>query len=325
LYLLLRATGLGVAEGHGKASGTLTLDASMHRQWLELNPTERYFNLLEAWLRRGAWETSGLRGGGWVNRVAADARDVWKLIPAAGRTFSRKSEKRGEFLHSAERSCTLALLELFGLMTVGRGEPDEGQGWRVTNVRHTPFGDALLEIAFEEIGRELFAREQLAAEFGVWQPALRPFFPEWVNNLEFPEPEARGGVFHFKVSLGEPWRRIAIPGKSDLDELADCIIGAFDFDGDHLYAFDFVARDGRWVCVEHPCVDDAETHTDEMTVGELPLTERQSMKFQYDFGAAWRFDVRLEKIEPESADVGEAVVVESHGEAPPEYEFDEEW
>ena len=54
---------------------------------------------------------------------------------------------------------------------------------------------------------------------------LRPFFPEWINNLEFAEPEVRDGVFHFKVSLGKPWRRIAIPAKSDLDELAELAKG----------------------------------------------------------------------------------------------------
>ena len=56
LYLLLRATQLGVPEGHGKANGRLTLDSTMHKQWPQLNATERYFNLLESWLRRSSWE-----------------------------------------------------------------------------------------------------------------------------------------------------------------------------------------------------------------------------------------------------------------------------
>ncbi len=60
LYLLLRATQLGVPESGGKSSGGLMLDVAMHSQWLRLNPTERYFNLLEAWLRRSSWETVGL-------------------------------------------------------------------------------------------------------------------------------------------------------------------------------------------------------------------------------------------------------------------------
>ena len=325
LYLLLRATQLGVPEGHGKANGQLTLDSAMHEQWLQLNATERYFNLLEAWLRRGSWETLGLRGGGWMSHVAMNARDLWTSIPQGGRRFSDKERRRGEFLYCTERSCTLALLELFGLMTVERDEPEEGQSWRVTEVRHTPFGDELLEIVFDEIERELFAHENYDVEFGVWQPALRSYFPRWINSLKVAEPEFRDGIYYFKVSLGKPWRRIAIPAKSDLDDLAECIIHAFDFEGDHLYGFQFVARDGHPIRVEHPHIDDAETHTDEIAVGELPLNERQSMQFQYDFGADWRFEVQLEKIETEGTKISKSTIVESRGKAPAEYEFDDEW
>jgi len=325
LYLLLRATQLGVPEGHGKANGQLMLNSAMHEQWLQLNPTERYFNLLEAWLRRGSWEAVGLRGGGLMNHVALNARDLWMSIPATGRLFSKKERTRGSFLYNAERSSTLALLELFGLMTVERNEPDEGKNWLVTEVHHTPFGDELLQIVFNEIERELFAHEKRECEFGVWQPVLQSYFPQWANNLKIAEPKFRDGAYYFKVSLGKPWRRIAIPAKSDLDDLAECIIRAFDFEGDHLYGFQFAAGDGHQVRVEHPEIDDAETHTDELAIGELPLNERQSMQFQYDFGANWQFNVQLERIEPEGAKISRPTIVESRGEAPAEYEFDDEW
>ncbi len=325
LYLLLRATQLGVAEGHGKASGRLTLDSALHKQWLQLNPTERYFNLLEAWLRRGSWEAVGLRDGGWTSHIALNARDLWTSIPAAGRSFSKKERARGAFVYGTERSCTLALFELFGLLTVERDEPDEGQSWCVTEVRRTPFGDELLQIVFNEIERAVFAHEKQTVEFGVWQPVLRSCFPQWFNNLKIAEPDFRDGAYYFKVSLGKPWRRIAIPAKSDLDDLAECIIRAFDFDGDHLYGFQYTARDGRQMRIEHPCMDEAEAHTDELAIGELPLAEQQSMQFQYDFGADWRFDVQLEKIEREATKLSKPTIVESRGEAPAEYEFDDEW
>ena len=324
LYLLLRATQLGVPEGSGKGGGQLTLDSAMHEQWLQLNATERYFNLLEAWLRRGSWEALGLRGG-WMNHVALSVRDLWTSTPPAGLSFSAEAGERGTYLYSVERSCTLASLELFGLMTVERDEPDEGQSWRVTEVRHTPFGDELLGIVFNEITRELFSHEARAIEFGVWQQVLRPYFPQWINNLKVAEPAFRDGIYYFKVSLGKPWRRIAIPAKSDLEDLAECIIRAFDFDGDHLYAFRFVARDGRQIDAEHPDMDEAEMHTDEVAIGELPLDERQSMQFQYDFGADWRFDVQLEKIEPAGAKISKPTIVESRGKAPAEYESNDEW
>jgi hypothetical protein len=319
LYLLLRATQLGVPVGHGKSSGQLTLDPALHQQWLKLNTTERYFNLLEAWLRRGSWEALGWRGGGW-SHVPLAARDLWTSIPRGGRTFSTKESRQGAFLYSAERACTLALLELFGLMTVERGEPEEGQSWRVTEVRHTSFGDALLGIAMEQLQLELFDRERRAIDFGAWQGVLQPYFPEWINNLKLPGPEFRDGVYYFKVSLGEPWRRIAIPAKSDLDDLARCIIGAFSFDGDHLYCFRLRARDGRSVDVGHPYLDEAEACADEIAIGELPLSERQAMEFQYDFGADWRFDVQLEKIDPAGKGITRPTVVESRGKAPKEYD-----
>lgn len=325
LYLLLRATQLGIAEGYGKSSGKLTLNSAMYKQWLQLNPTERYFNLLEAWLRRSCWDAVGLRGGGQMNHVALNARDLWISIPTAGRRFSRKEGGQGALLYSLERSCTLALLELFGLMAVERAEPDEGQSWRVTEVRHTPFGDELLQIVFNEIEQELFAHQNCTAEFGHWQPILRSYFPRWVNNLMIAEPKFRDGAYYFKVSLGKPWRRIAIPAKSDLDDLAECIIRAFDFDGDHLYGFQFAARDGHQIHVEHPEIDDAETHTDKLTIGELPLSERQSMQFEYDFGSNWQFEVQLERIEPEGAKISKPTIVESRGKAPVEYEIDDEW
>jgi hypothetical protein len=297
----------------------------MHEQWLQLNETERYFNLLEAWLWRGTWESIGLRSAGWASRVASDVHDLWRRIPTVGLILSEKERKRGGFLYSVERSCTLALLELFGLMTVVRCEPEEGQNWCVTEVHHTSFGDELLGIIFHDIERELFVQGKGAVEFGIWQPLLRSYFPQWDNNLTIAEQQFRGGVYYFKVSLGKPWRRIAAPADSDLDDLAECILRAFDFDGDHLYAFHFTARDGHQVQIEHPCIDHAETHTDEMVIGKLPLNERQSMQFQYDFGADWQFEVQLENIKPETTALPKPTVVESRGEAPPEYEYDDEW
>lgn len=322
LYLLLRSTQLGVAIGQGKTTGQLILNPAMHEQWLRLNATERYFNLLEAWLRRGHWESLGMRGG-WSNFVALDARELWTSIPSSGRTFSKKGIQQEAIVFSQERACTLALLELFGLMAVERGEPDEGQNWCIKGVRHTPFGDALLPIVFEQLEAEILRHQHRGVDFGAWQGVLQPYFPQWVDNLRLPGAEFRDGVYYFKVSLGEPWRRIAIPAESDLEDLAQCIIRAFDFSGDHLYCFRYPARDGHLLDVGHPYLEEAEVTADEIAIGKLPLRERQTMKFQYDFGADWRFDVQLEKIDNAAARITKPTIVEWHGKAPKEY--DDEW
>ena len=49
LYLLLRATDLGVVEGP-RSKTKLVIDPSVLESWMSLNPTDRYFTLLEAWL-----------------------------------------------------------------------------------------------------------------------------------------------------------------------------------------------------------------------------------------------------------------------------------
>jgi hypothetical protein len=46
LYLLLRATELGVPQGRGKRTGKLLLEPAVLECWRALNATERYFNLL---------------------------------------------------------------------------------------------------------------------------------------------------------------------------------------------------------------------------------------------------------------------------------------
>ena len=322
LYLLLRATELGVPQGLGKRTGKLLLEPAVLECWRTLNATERYFNLLEAWLRHASWEMVGGRGRGWVRELALQARELWQGVPADGLRF-KGDVPRSYLFYGVESFCTLALFELFGLFSVQRGEPTSGENWRIRAIEHTAFGDELLTVAFEEIEREVFGEARDLPAFGALQSRFQEYFPEWRSNLELPEPDFRDGVYFFKVSLGDVWRRIAIPAKSDLEELAQSIIRAFDFDGDHLYQFDLRHRDGRGLVVDHPYTEDAEFHTDEFSIGYLSLAERESIGFRYDYGANWRFDVRLEKIDPPSDTITEPTVVESHGAPPPEYDFEE--
>ena len=323
LYMLLRATRIGIAVGHGKASGMLVLDPFMCEQWAQLNPTEKYCNLLEAWLRVSSWQTVGGSGSSIFSGPAVRARDVWQSIPQEGLRFSKKVQAGKGFLYREEQTTSLALLELFGFMTVVRGKPVEGVGWAIEEIGHTPFGDQMLTIIIGGFDALYSPREQSDLDFGVWQKSLQPMFPRWVNNLKFPEPVFRDGIFYFKVSLGKPWRRIAIAAEHSLEELADCIISAFDFDGDHLHSFQIRETDGSVLSVDHPAVRDTDLHTDEFSVGYLPVEAGQAIQFVYDFGANWQFTVKLEKIEPPNPEITQPIIVESRGEAPAEY--DDNW
>jgi len=49
--------------------------------------------------------------------------------------------------YSPRFSIILGLLEMFGLIKVHHGSPEEGKGWRIKSILRTPFGDALLAFA----------------------------------------------------------------------------------------------------------------------------------------------------------------------------------
>jgi hypothetical protein len=153
---------------------------------------------------------------------------------------------------------------------------------------------------------------------GVLQPILQPFFPEWRNVLGLSEWTFQDGVYVFKVSLGRVWRRIAIPAKLDLDTLAHAILGAYDFDSDHLYEFSYRNRFGAWESVKHPYIEEG-PWTDKTRVGDVPLRVGQTMTYLFDFGDNWRFDVTLERVDPVDASIKSPKVLASRGEAPEQY------
>lgn len=321
LYLLLRTTLIGIPSGNGKTLGSLGLNPFMCDQWKRLNPIERYCNLLEAWFRISSFESLGGRRRSTFHSPGLEALGILRNIPMEGRRFSRKEQSERRFMHSEEQATVLALLELFGLVSVERGEPAEGKGWTIASVSRRPLGEQILPFLFDELLSSRVAKEGSA--LGAWQSSLGSFFPHWKNSLQFPEAEFRDGTYYFKISLGMPWRRIAIPAESSLDDLARSIIDAFDFDGDHLYGFQVPQPNGTTIHVEHPSVQDTDMNTDEFAVGHLDIEEGQLIPFVYDYGAQWEFNVKLEKVTPPDKKITHAVVVASRGNAPAEYGDDE--
>lgn len=316
LYLLLRSTGLGVAEESGKKKGRLSFHPALLEMWQQLNPTEQYFNLLAAWLHHASFEMTQDSGSPCLD----DAMRVLGMVKALSKA---KDSSRFHMLsyYGNQTDCTLALMELFGLMEVEARLPERGSHMRA-KVWLTAFGDELFELLLADFSL-LTAVHQEGTDLCPWQTVVQEYFPEWQRNLELPEPDFRDGLYQFKVSWGKTWRRIVIPGESDLDELSQAIIAAYQFDGDHLYEFRLRDEQGRRITVAHPAIEDTEFTTDEFSIGYLPLAAGESMEFLYDFGTCWLFKIKLESIAPSNNEVTQATLVQSHGESPPEY--DDEW
>jgi len=331
LYLLLRATGLGRVRGAGKHQ-RLVLDPETLASWQALNPTERYFTLLEAWLlhARGA-----MLGGRDTFFGGKQLFAVIQLFGAIGEDQGSAGEViQGHSLNHYEvDGCNLPLLALFGLVDLEQGAPGPKGEWRVQTVRRRPFGQALLAAAFtasagvggipgdeDEPGDE--SEDAVVGLpvpiFGALQAGLATYFPAWRNNLILPAPTFREGVHVFRASLGQVWRQIAAAGSMTLDDLAYAILAAYRFDRDHLYCF--LLRDpfGLPISVNAPYMNEGHW-TDETLVGQVPLEVGQAMLFVFDFGDNWRFTVTLEEVRAPDTRLTKPEVLGGKGEAPEQY------
>lgn len=334
LYLLLRATGLGRIETQGQQP-RLQLDPFVLASWRSLNATERYFALLRAWWGRASMEMIGERRGGWGETVLQSLLRFFNRFPKTGGLTLPTPQDADRFRYDPG-FYNLALLDLFGLFDLRLWPPAEGQGWRPERLRLTEWGQVLLGSYADFLGKALAPDPEAEstlpvlgfaalidpwAGFEAWAKRIRPQLPAWRKDLELPVPVFHPGPHGFKVALGAKcWRRIAIPGDADLDQLATAILDAFHFDRDHLYRFSYRDRFGRTIDIDHPDLAGESEHAlaDAVKIGELPLAPGMRLDFLYDFGDEWRFTLHTESI-----DAGPAIhkprVLEKHGQAPKQY------
>lgn len=182
--------------------------------------------------------------------------------------------------------------------------------------------------AAEEIEGELDeSSDDFSAEpgFGTLQSAFQPYRPEWRTVYSRPKLEVRSGTHHFKATLagwqgegGHIWRRLEVPPHASLDTLAGAILGAFEFDDDHLYDFHYRDQRGSARAYNHPSTDDG-PFTTQITVAETELALKDAMRFTFDYGDDWQFDVRLEAVAEGRCKFKRPKVVESAGKAPEQY------
>ena len=319
LYLLVRASGLTEIEGSG-SKWRLVVDAVVLESWRGLNPSERYFTLLETWLLRGRPDILDPDAGLYFPAPIGEWRQFAEAIPDLGRRIAGAPEEE-TLVKYAPGLLTIGMLDLFGLITIEPGLPEAGKGWRIERVKRTWWGDALLHVLAPSLGSLPFlVRLDSPSDvaFGELQAILQPLFPAWRHNLTLPEWGFHDGSYLFKVSWGRVWRRIAISGQADLDSLGHAIIEAFEFTFDHLYRFSYRNRFGVLVAINHPLLEEPPLTT-EVRIGDLPLRLGAAMTYLYDLGDRWEFDVQLERIDPVDRCLSKARIVEVHGEAPEQY------
>jgi Plasmid pRiA4b ORF-3-like protein len=312
LYLLLRSCGIAQIRSQGRKQ-ILVLDETTLKSWLSLNATERYFNLLEAWLIWGNSEILGEHQDSFGNLFRCI--QFWTRIPDKGLKFAKYEDQQNISYYPGLHN--VALLELFGLLSIKQGKPQEGKGWRIASLQRLPFGDALLHLLFP-VGIRGELQDDVDVNFGKLQSYLQAFFPDWKHNLCVPKQGFTDGIYIFKVLVYRSWRRIAIPAQKPLSWLAETILDAFDFDYDHLYEFSYKDRFGRTIKICHPYLE-TPPFADQVQIGDLPLEPGTRMTYLYDFGDNWEFDVQLEAINPPDKKIKKTKILEIHGNAPQQY------
>ena len=336
LYLLLRASGLSVIETSGKKVW-IKMDRQTLESWRSLNEAERYFALLEAWWGRATEEIIGER----KQRFMTIPMKIQKFIEYLTKIGIKKIQHRdeGHMLRYYPGLHNLALMELFGLVSISPAPQTQSQGWEPQHIAMTDWGQALVGSYIEFIMESLSSDAKLDSlipalavlydpivGFAQWSQAVRPLIKEWRRDLEIAEFQFQPGPQVFKVSLAKDcWRRIAIRGDASMDDLAAAILRAFDFDDDHLYRFSYQDRFGRVVEIDDGRLEEPdEISADQVKVGNLPLTENMRIHFLYDFGDNWEFTLETERVNPDLK-IKNPKVLEKHGKAPEQYpEFNED-
>ncbi|MGP1387077.1 MAG: IS1096 element passenger TnpR family protein [Thainema sp.] len=319
LCLLLRATGITKVATVGKTPH-LQVDPDIYASWQTLNPTEKYFTLLEAWLMRATGEMIGedrnpMNEGGRV-------LNGWAYLMDRQKTYKNYNEQQD--LNYWPGLHNVALMQMFGWVEINSPKPEAGKGWRIKKVKPLPIGDAIATAAAGVYYQREYGggfQQNYTQPWGELQPCFQPYFPAWQHNLAAPkQQEHQTGTFIFKVSLDNIWRRLSISSESTLEELSYLILHSVDFDSDHLHLFAYKDGMGRTIEVHHPY---DEWHngplSDQILVGDLPLEPGMSMDYVFDFGDYWEFSILLEEIQSGKPKRNSDKILESHGEAPEQY------
>ncbi|HRL77267.1 MAG TPA: hypothetical protein PK440_12305 [Candidatus Accumulibacter phosphatis] len=278
--------------------GTIVPDfdsTEMLFQWQRLNPTERYFSLLEFW-----WGFADIEQG----RSALDGRmALYRQELLQGHRPDNRSNRMDNKQQEASFRLLgmkqIALMQLFGLLDIASEPPVPGKGWQARRMVATAWGlsaSATYLEAFRCTSANLLARifyparqapgaaaergedEMDGSPFVAWADLVNPFFPAWENSLGEPAPaEPFRGSVTFKVSLGaRVWRRIVMPATSSFDDLARFILKAFEFDNEHLYQFRYQDEYAAQRRLNDPRYSDVEDDSaDEVSLGEAGLFPRQ--------------------------------------------------
>ena len=128
----------------------------------------------------------------------------------------------------------------------------------------------------------------------------------------------RSGVYTFTVKLSKGiWRKIRMSHENTFEELHLAIQEAFNFDNDHLYEF-YIGGSRRTAKIIFTG-DPSGGIENDITLGEMAIYKGQKIKYVFDFGDMWEFDITVTNIDKNVPIPVKPEIIEIKGEAPEQY------
>jgi hypothetical protein len=355
LFFHLSQAGRLVQRHSGKGNKIVLQVSTRAEDFLKLKATEKYFFLLETLWVDIKWsqiESSIFRG-----LAILHVQGLWEII--AGKTPHVPIRAADLLGRPESLGYLWVYFALFGFWTVTQNKeiiPYSKRFFFPDTVTPSPLGVAFASVLIRErlyatwnlpFRRELGQRcvkpgqplvkddrlpprPKKGQKAGTWQkdqsgepfflPFL-PFFPEGELSKTLPReaPKPVEGVYLFRVSLSDNlWRKIELSSGHTLLDLHHAIQFAYKFDSDHLYSF---FMDGvPWSDEKFTSpYEDEGPYVDEVSIGELGLTQGQTFLYLFDYGDEWRFRVTLEEIRQDKPHPQNPQIVERKGASPEQY------
>ncbi len=332
LFILFSLSGLRENKIKGKKK-YLSVNARMLEQWKQFSDVDKYFNLFSLIFTNFTFEPINEKDGYFEFNI------VMNMM--AGPQEKLKTDKKNDyFFNGYKYKSILITLDMLGLIDIEEAPQLENETWSILSIQPKSFMHKrwsllnslrLYGLESESEDDEEYREDQRFVAGDIEEIARRERFadkiaeqiPEFTQRLKI-DFENRPGIYYFKANLGTVWRTYKVDFRSSLDDLCVGILESFDFDLDHLYDVAFFSSFGFKLMFNGSFhIGDAEyPTTDDILIGDLPIRINDKMKFTYDYGDNWQFQIVIEKIEAikkETKKIPDIELVDFHGEAPEQY------
>lgn len=320
LILLFRASGFGVLKLENDKL-ILTIDEILYRQWIDLNETEKYFNLLITWICNGVPNIIGIEEDlihSFNNLLHFMTTNLPKTKIIQTDTKSLESAKYSVGTHN------LTILEMFGFIEISDNSNVLSKKWTISEIKFTQLGLYIFQILKSILNKskyEFYCGNAFPIPIkNLLHKQLKSLFKDYKTDLQLTDKIQIENDLIFKVSLGRIWRKIAVPSDYSLDSFCDYIIDCFDFDHTHLYSITIKNRFGYNETYTHPEIDDyyaGNPNSADYTLKSLYINAGSTMNFTYDFGDNWQFEIICEKVDIIKSK--KPRIIEKKGKAPEQY------